>query len=570
MKNMKWFALIASVALPLLAGYSQAPVAQAPTGPEQSPPTGTAPTNVSPSVAEVIKLAESGVGEDVILSFIQNSKSTYDLSADDVFYLKDVGLSSPVITAMLNHDKALGNQSQQYAPTLQTPAAPAAVEAPATPPAAPAPTYVSNPPVEVNYFYNDLSPYGTWVVIDGYGWCWQPRAVVINRGWRPYCDGGHWIYSDAGWYWASDYSWGWAPFHYGRWYLDARCGWVWLPDRVWAPAWVTWRVAGDSCGWAPLPPHATFDVGVGWRFNGVHVGVNFDFGLHFDHFVFIGLGDFCDRDIRRRCYPVTRVKNVYKNTTIINNTTVVNNNTIVNRGVAVEKVSAASHTEIRKASIREMPAGAGKGLRMQASDKNAPIIYRPQLKAPERPVKVVAQKLDARHPVIQHTAIAATKIERKSETGNSGTTSVFTPRKSQTETPGAPQQRSRGAKSPASPQNQPGRRNYQPPRNAPSAPTPSRPSEERKQPTRSGPAERSEAGPTPNPVQAYGQGRANSGLKDSWRQNQQYYPKGFYQSSEGRSRSKGYERQEASPRFQSNDRQDSPASRSGKDKDRPN
>src|SRR6185295_1943287 len=137
-----------------------------------------------------------------------------------------------------------------------------------------------------------------------------------------------------------------------------------------------------------------------------------------------------------RSYPVTRVKNVYKNTTIINNTTVVNNNTIVNRVVAVEKVSAASHTEIRQARLREMPAGTRKGLRMQASDKNAPVIYRPQLKAPEKPVKVVAQKLDARHPVIQHTEIVATKVERKSETGRGGTTSVYSPRKSTGDTPG--------------------------------------------------------------------------------------------------------------------------------------
>ena len=94
----------------------------------------------------------------------------------------------------------------------------------------------------MSYFYNNLSPYGTWVSLEGYGWCWQPRAVVISHGWRPYCDGGHWVYTDAGWFWQSDYSWGWAPFHYGRWYQHPRCGWVWTPDRVWGPAWVTWRV----------------------------------------------------------------------------------------------------------------------------------------------------------------------------------------------------------------------------------------------------------------------------------------------------------------------------------------
>src|SRR5262249_26081691 len=145
---------------------------------------------------------------------------------------------------------------------------------PTQPVEAPAPTYVGNAPADVSYFYNDLSPYGSWIVLDGVGWCWQPRVVVINHGWRPYFDGGYWAYSDCGWYWASTYSWGWAPFHYGRWYLHPGCGWVWTPARVWGPAWVTWRTVGDHCGWAPLPPHADFDAHVGYIYNGVHVAVS--------------------------------------------------------------------------------------------------------------------------------------------------------------------------------------------------------------------------------------------------------------------------------------------------------
>src|SRR5439155_11944149 len=171
---------------PLLLGYGQAPVAQVPNGPEAGQKTGAAPADLSPGVAEVVRLAESGVGDDVVLAFVQNSKSTFALSADHVLYLKDLGLSAPVITAMLNHDSALRNQPQSYAydqklypPTGQPPVAPLPIAAPppAEPPppepsvppgaaTAPPPTYVSNPPPAVNYFYNDLSPYGTWVVLD--------------------------------------------------------------------------------------------------------------------------------------------------------------------------------------------------------------------------------------------------------------------------------------------------------------------------------------------------------------------------------------------------------------------
>ena len=457
---------------------------------------------------------------------------------------------------MLNHDKAVGNQTQQFAPTPQTPAAPPASEPTATPQPAPPPTYVSNPPDEVNYFYNDLSPYGSWVVLDGVGWCWQPRAVVINRGWRPYCDGGHWLYSDAGWYWASDYSWGWAPFHYGRWQLHERCGWVWAPDRVWAPAWVTWRVAGDNCGWAPLPPHATFDVRLGWRFNGVSVGVGFDFGLRSDHFTFVALNNFSDRDLGHRRLPATEVRNIYKQTTIINNYTV-KNTTIVNHGIPVERVSAATHTEIRKATIRDLPAGAGKALRTQGADKSGLVVYRPQLAASARPANIVAQKVDERHPIVQHAPIAPARVERKSSPSGGVSTPATAPRRSQPEVPNAPQ-RSKGEKSPSLPQTQPAPRTYQPAPAAPSSPAPSRSPEERKQPTRSSTIERPDAQPRSQPSQSPDAGQRNEGQKNSLRQSQQYYPKGYSQSSESRSRSKSYERQDA------------PSSRSGKEKDRPN
>jgi len=114
--------------------------------------------------------------------------------------------------------------------------------------------------------------------------------------------------------------------------MHSRCGWVWTPDTVWGPAWVVWRSAGDRCGWAPLPPRAVFDVRLGWSFNGVRVRADFDFGLRPDHFTFVGLHDFNERDLRHRRLERTEVTRIYKNTTIVNNYTV-NNTTIVNRGI---------------------------------------------------------------------------------------------------------------------------------------------------------------------------------------------------------------------------------------------
>ena len=432
MKNTKWFGLVVSVALPLLSTNAQAPVAQGPNDPQGQ--SAAVPSDISPGASEAIRLAESGVGDEVVTAYIQNSQAAFNLSADHVLYLKDLGLSPAVITAMLSHDNSLRTQTQPYPPSTQPP--PPQPEVPPQPEAAPPPVYVSTPPPEVNYFYNDLSPYGVWVDLAGIGWCWQPRAVVINRGWRPYCEGGHWINSDCGWFWQSDYSWGWAPFHYGRWQMHERCGWVWTPDRVWGPAWVTWRTSDDHCGWAPLPPRAVFDARLGWRFNGVSVGVNFDFGLRPDHFTFVALHDFTDRDLGHRRLAGTEVRNVYNRTTVINNYSV-HNTTIINRGIPVERVAAATHTQIRTVIVRDAPKDSRAGGRTPAFDRSGTTVYRHEPTAPARATAVVAQKVDDRHPVIQHPSIARAPLQdqRSISGGSRGSSPALPSTRTQTEAP---------------------------------------------------------------------------------------------------------------------------------------
>jgi hypothetical protein len=379
-----------------------------------------APNNISPGAAEVIRLASSGVAEDVIVAYVNNSQAPFGLTADQVVYLKDLGVSPQVVTAMINRDTTLRSQPAVAATTPPPPAAAPPME-PAAPPVVEAPmTPVAEtaPPEDVSYFYSDLAPYGSWVTLEGVGWCWQPRTVVISHGWRPYCDGGHWVYSDCGWYWASDYSWGWAPFHYGRWYLHPRCGWVWTPDRVWGPAWVSWRTSGDYCGWAPLPPHAVFDVHTGWRFNGVRVGVGFDFGLRPDHFTFIAVRDFTHHDLGHRTLAATQVRNVYHQTTIVNNTTVVHNNVIVNRGVSVDRVSAVTHTQIKPAVLHDAPSGSGHIGTGRPGSSSETVVYRHELPAKPKPAKVTAERVDTSHPVIHHTELATVRTETPSTTSN--------------------------------------------------------------------------------------------------------------------------------------------------------
>src|SRR5262249_6578843 len=160
----------------------------------------------------------SGVSDDVLLAFIQKS-AIEPLTADQVLYLRDLGISAKVLTALIEARPTAEAQSEPV-PVPTVPQYPPATEMTNSeePPAAPV-------AVEENYFYSSLAPYGSWMDLPGYGWCWRPTVGVVCSSWRPYCDAGYWAWSDCGWYWNSYYSWGWAPFHYGRWCQYPRYGW---------------------------------------------------------------------------------------------------------------------------------------------------------------------------------------------------------------------------------------------------------------------------------------------------------------------------------------------------------
>src|SRR5712692_8185849 len=71
--------------------------------------------------------------------------------------------------------------------------------------------YQSAPVVSFQLFYDELSPYGSWVQYPNYGYVWFPHA---DRDFTPYCTNGRWVPTEAGWTWVSGYPWGWATFHY--------------------------------------------------------------------------------------------------------------------------------------------------------------------------------------------------------------------------------------------------------------------------------------------------------------------------------------------------------------------
>ena len=152
--------------------------------------------------------------------------------------------------------------------------------------------------ISFDFFYDNLSPYGEWSDVEGYGMVWHPSDM--DDEWAPYTDG-YWSYTDAGWTWVSYEDWGGNCYHYGRWVQVDDYGWCWVPDYEWGPAWVSWRKNDRYVGWAPLPPEAHWRRETGF---GVWVDTSFDIGPL--SFRFCAVEDFGAPVIRHVCLPRTR------------------------------------------------------------------------------------------------------------------------------------------------------------------------------------------------------------------------------------------------------------------------
>jgi hypothetical protein len=195
--------------------------------------------------------------------------------------------------------------------------------------------------LDIDYCYNYLAPFGNWINLDPYGYVWCPRHMGYR--WRPYSDG-HWVWTDYGWTWISDFDWGWIPFHYGRWSWDDDCGWFWVPGTLWGPAWVTWRASDLYMGWAPIPPGIEIRAGMDFGF------LAFRIPSHF--WIFIGASHFLDRNCRPYVLPFER------NVTIVNYTTIHNNfqfrnNRFVNEGIGVDVVRRVTRRDVPRYTLRD-------------------------------------------------------------------------------------------------------------------------------------------------------------------------------------------------------------------------
>jgi hypothetical protein len=162
--------------------------------------------------------------------------------------------------------------------------------------------------------YSNLGRYGSWLISAQYGHVWQPG--ICNREWNPYYDG-HWVYTEMGWTWVSDYEWGAIPYHYGTWVADQKYGWVWVPGSVWASSWVVFRTSPDYIGWAPVPPG--FSVGMVMESGGA------------SHFVFVSSRSFLSPKLRISIIRTAHTGVFMNNTTMVDSI-VIRHNLVITRG----------------------------------------------------------------------------------------------------------------------------------------------------------------------------------------------------------------------------------------------
>jgi hypothetical protein len=135
-------------------------------------------------------------------------------------------------------------------------------------------------PQDLRMYGGTLDRHGAWQYEAAYGYVWYPSVAAA---WRPYYKGYWSALPKYGWTWIGLDVWAWPTHYYGRW-GHAGSRWFWVPDRRWAPAWVSWASAPGYIGWCPLGfdnrPVFSLAVNVGSPWTGWVAMPRTRFGVH--------------------------------------------------------------------------------------------------------------------------------------------------------------------------------------------------------------------------------------------------------------------------------------------------
>ena len=197
-----------TLSAPMVLAQDASALAATNTSAPASVPTASATPPLGYGVSQILQLSQAKVSDDTIIAFVKNSGNSYGLSADQIIYLQKQGLSSAVITAMLNQPRtgALASTPAPATPTpasdAPAPAAPASAvpdytqSATSTATVAPTVTYVQTQPA-TTYYYPYYYSYGYPYYYPAYGFY---PGVSVSLGW-----GRGW----GGWHGGGGYHGGW-------------------------------------------------------------------------------------------------------------------------------------------------------------------------------------------------------------------------------------------------------------------------------------------------------------------------------------------------------------------------
>src|SRR2546425_10363890 len=100
---------------PVSSTIVAAPVDKSVVSVESVPKAAVTPPALSPGVDEIVQLAQAGVGDEVLLAYIENTHTAYNLNVDQILYLHDLGVSAEVISAMVRQSETLQDQAAALA-----------------------------------------------------------------------------------------------------------------------------------------------------------------------------------------------------------------------------------------------------------------------------------------------------------------------------------------------------------------------------------------------------------------------------------------------------------------------
>ena len=211
--------LLAFVGFTVISLFPVCLVAQNPPAPTNTSgaavsaaPGQNSPLRLSYGVPDIMNLSRAHVSDDTIVAFIEGSQTVYNLSAPEIVYLREQGVSDRVITTMLNQRGKAMEAAAQVAARGQA-ASPA--PSPSYPDAGnvqPSTVYVvPSSPTAVAYDYYPYYPYYPYYA----GSYWYPYpAVSFSFGF-----GGHGGFHGGGFHGGGFHGGG---FHGGGFYRGRR------------------------------------------------------------------------------------------------------------------------------------------------------------------------------------------------------------------------------------------------------------------------------------------------------------------------------------------------------------